>query len=635
MQGFPQPLLRNIPRTREGLPIGYSESIGLDSWLHPVQWAAALHSVRTLTPTPTEKRPNRASPFYMCQPLDGSPPDSGPVLPHKLQNDDRLPVDFQGMSMTDLVPDVTDDAPFNFKAAFQLMLLSWISYNKFDSVVLRTLLRGGFTSVELVIFDQEFLLLRAPNVAVIVFRGTCDLPDWGVNVGVHSGIFRRSLAYDPDLGAFFRDAVMAVPVTAPAPHTLHDGHSCTDACAIPMMAPWHRSPPSVVARGPRFTAAAGANSASIIPTTVARPAWTSPLVSRSSGGCSTGGVNPRHRKIFDHQRSGDEYPMVHEHLWRRAKSVAPIVCGWIRELPSDMPILLTGASAGGAMAALVGTFASGWAGARISGVYTYGQPRVGSRRWRRLTHASVGHERFFRFMHHKDLVPHSPPANYHVRNVSFTHDSPCIYMNSDLSLAFGDGAEGSHNELCEQRKLPALELNAPSKSVLDHILLPVRHHCISAYLRPLLYIYTATAIAAEASNVHRVPGVWEMATAQAMGRAALTPLQTVVMEGRRPILPLFSPSPAAARAPPGAYPTITPQGLDIDFVAKPETNLRRSRRGILPNAPYGTPGGSVSTRAQPSPVSFIPGTIVGRPLGSHLPPFSITAPCHTPSTYLH
>ena len=73
----------------------------------------------------------------------------------------------------------------------------------------------------------------------------------------------------------------------------------------------------------------------------------------------------------------------------------------------DTLLWVTGHSLGGALAALAATSLE-YQGFKVSGLYTYGQPRVGDWQFVRQVNARMG-DRMFRYVNNNDIVPLVPP----------------------------------------------------------------------------------------------------------------------------------------------------------------------------------------------------------------------------------
>ena len=82
-------------------------------------------------------------------------------------------------------------------------------------------------------------------------------------------------------------------------------------------------------------------------------------------------------------------------------------------------IWLTGHSLGGALATLaVDRLLDGW---QINGLYTFGSPRVGDKKFRKHFDSQFRH-RTYRFVNDEDIVPRVPPRNigyYHIGRIRY------------------------------------------------------------------------------------------------------------------------------------------------------------------------------------------------------------------------
>ena len=111
--------------------------------------------------------------------------------------------------------------------------------------------------------------------------------------------------------------------------------------------------------------------------------------------------------VFSTQKS---YGRVHRGFWSAFQDVRELLdeafAQWI-----SRPVVITGHSLGGALATIA---AAEWQGVReISGIYTFGQPRVGKADFADFAASHFGN-RFYRFVNDDDIVPRVPPGYEHV-----------------------------------------------------------------------------------------------------------------------------------------------------------------------------------------------------------------------------
>ena len=93
------------------------------------------------------------------------------------------------------------------------------------------------------------------------------------------------------------------------------------------------------------------------------------------------------------------------------QSVVSQISRWEKELTEKgetlPPIYITGHSLGGALATMAAAALSD-NGINVTGVYTFGQPRVGDRTFVNQLHTHIN-GKVFRFVNNNDIVPHVPP----------------------------------------------------------------------------------------------------------------------------------------------------------------------------------------------------------------------------------
>ncbi len=93
---------------------------------------------------------------------------------------------------------------------------------------------------------------------------------------------------------------------------------------------------------------------------------------------------------------------IHSGFWKEAFSLLP---GIIRNTEEEKPVAVTGHSLGGAMAVIVAGFLMKM-GYEVTDLYTFGQPRVGNKKFVQRVEAGCNWQRF---VNNNDIVPSVPP----------------------------------------------------------------------------------------------------------------------------------------------------------------------------------------------------------------------------------
>ncbi|XVE83891.1 hypothetical protein DITRI_Ditri16bG0124700 [Diplodiscus trichospermus] len=130
-------------------------------------------------------------------------------------------------------------------------------------------------------------------------------------------------------------------------------------------------------------------------------------------------------KEIDQQSSDDLHQFAYYTLREKLREV-------LKE-NEEAKFILTGHSLGGALAIL---FASvlmlheeEWLLERLDGVYTFGQPRVGDKKFGEMMKEKMRKfdVKYFRYVYSNDMVPRIP---YDDKTLLFKHFGPCLYFNS-------------------------------------------------------------------------------------------------------------------------------------------------------------------------------------------------------------
>lgn len=93
---------------------------------------------------------------------------------------------------------------------------------------------------------------------------------------------------------------------------------------------------------------------------------------------------------------------------------------------------ITGHSLGGALAALFAGHIA-WQGYEVCGVYTYGQPRVGSKGFKNY-YESLLEGRHFRFVNSNDVVTRLPLRRF--KKLVYKHVGKMVYIKSNENIVF-------------------------------------------------------------------------------------------------------------------------------------------------------------------------------------------------------
>jgi triacylglycerol lipase len=118
---------------------------------------------------------------------------------------------------------------------------------------------------------------------------------------------------------------------------------------------------------------------------------------------------------------------VHEGFRELINQAWPVIEAHVREIQADgapRTLWITGHSLGAGLATLVAERARRVAGFAVSGVYTWGSPRVGDETFKQK-YAEVGlADRTFRFVNNTDIVPKIPPGD------TYTHVGLLKYFDA-------------------------------------------------------------------------------------------------------------------------------------------------------------------------------------------------------------
>lgn len=131
---------------------------------------------------------------------------------------------------------------------------------------------------------------------------------------------------------------------------------------------------------------------------------------------------------------------IHHGFLTAIESVWPSIVDWIAERQlQNKPLWIAGHSLGGALAALAAdrALSLGWT---VNGLYTYGQPRVGNKRYIDALAGKLS-GRYFRFVNNKDIVTRVPP-----RKLRYEHGGAVCIFDAAGNLFADAAGQGKWNE---------------------------------------------------------------------------------------------------------------------------------------------------------------------------------------------
>ena len=144
---------------------------------------------------------------------------------------------------------------------------------------------------------------------------------------------------------------------------------------------------------------------------------------------------------------------VHAGFWEQFEALRPQLERSI-SLHRHLPLLVTGHSLGGAIAALA---AASWAASsNLRALYTYGQPAVArDRALDQLAEALGGH--YHRLVNDSDIVPRVPPGYRHAGNLLHFNSKGSLVRNAAAQEAAFNSAVGGSGIMLSEDELVALQ----------------------------------------------------------------------------------------------------------------------------------------------------------------------------------
>lgn len=128
---------------------------------------------------------------------------------------------------------------------------------------------------------------------------------------------------------------------------------------------------------------------------------------------------------------GRDYAQFHRGFYQACEKLWPFMRSAVTRhsagAGADVPLYLTGHSLGGALATVAAARLEEQ-GIGVSGVFTFGQPRVMRRKAAKAFHRNVK-ARFFRFQNNQDIVPRLPS-----RFMRFRHVGQCLHIDATKNI---------------------------------------------------------------------------------------------------------------------------------------------------------------------------------------------------------
>jgi hypothetical protein len=144
---------------------------------------------------------------------------------------------------------------------------------------------------------------------------------------------------------------------------------------------------------------------------------------------------------------------VHAGFWEQFEALRPQLERLISP-HRQLPLLVTGHSLGGAIAALAAT--SWAASSNLRALYTYGQPAVArDRALDQLAEALGGH--YHRLVNDSDIVPRVPPGYRHAGNLLHFNSKGSLVRNAAAQEVAFNSAVGGSGVMLSEDELGALQ----------------------------------------------------------------------------------------------------------------------------------------------------------------------------------
>jgi predicted lipase len=323
--------------------------------------------------------------------------------------------------------------------ALALAYASHLAYHDRDAVQLQAG-QWGFSTFHW--FDQDTTqgyLMANDRAIVLVFRGTemRNLRDWLTN----SQVGKRPLVSEMPQEAGLRDRIPSETIVS-EPSYKRSG-----------LKRWvrHGSAPSVPS-----SLGVGAGASALTRRHQVRNRQIRSKIHQTYG---------KHRRTDRHAQG-----QVHKGFWKALQAVWVDLCTVLAQVRDrQQPIYITGHSLGGALAILAAAQLV-QAGHPVQGVYTYGAPRVGNRKFRQQFNQHL-QDRTFRLVNDEDIVPCLPAPS-----LGYVHTGQVFHFS----------ATGEMEICCDRQTRRLHQLSYGVLRWLDGNLEEVKDHAIDAYETCLL-----------------------------------------------------------------------------------------------------------------------------------------------------
>ncbi|WMV34279.1 hypothetical protein MTR67_027664 [Solanum verrucosum] len=174
-------------------------------------------------------------------------------------------------------------------------------------------------------------------------------------------------------------------------------------------------------------------------------------------------------KQLDIEYPGMEDAMVHHGFYSayHNTTLRPGVLSAVesaKEQYGDIPIMVTGHSMGGAMAAFCGLDLTVNYGSRNVSVMTFGQPRIGNAAF--ASYYSKWVPNTIRVTHEHDIVPHLPPYYYYFSQKTYHHFPREVWLHN---LGFGLLSYTVEKVCDDSGEDPSCSRSVAGRSIKDHL----------------------------------------------------------------------------------------------------------------------------------------------------------------------